>query len=78
VHQILQDRDQPGLVAQHQFLEGRGVPVADLQHQPRIGVGHLGRREFPGEGFGQRQRALPYSDFSATAAARMAYSGFGT
>jgi hypothetical protein len=38
MHQVLQHHDQPALVAHDQFLEGRGVAVAHLQHQPHVRV----------------------------------------
>ena len=45
-HQVFQHPHQARLVADHQFLEGGGAIVADLEHQPHVGIQgvSLGRR----------------------------------
>ncbi len=37
-HQVLQNRDQAILIAQHQLVERGGVVVAHRQHQPDIRI----------------------------------------
>ena len=37
-HEVPQHRQQPALIAEHQFLEGGGVAIAHFEHQPDIGI----------------------------------------
>ncbi|MGC3965856.1 MAG: hypothetical protein QM775_00335 [Pirellulales bacterium] len=50
--QMFEHRHKPALVAQHELLEGRGVVVAHLEHQPHVRVAELvtlGRRFTDGQ-----------------------------
>ena len=62
---ISKDRSgQPGLVAQHQLLEGRGVILADLEHQTHIGIP---KRVASGRGFAHHGRRIVGGPFLSVA-----------